>query len=217
MIEFKDIGFSYDEKTLLQHVDFTLNDGEFIGILGPNGGGKSTFLKLVLGIVKPLSGTRSVTDSNIGYLAQNNGIGDRGFQCTVEEFVGLGLIRGKKWFLNREDRALVKKTLQEYGIHDLRKHLLNRLSGGQLQRARLAKTLISDPSLVIFDEPDAGMDEESHHRMIHIIEALHNQGKSILFVSHHPHDLEHADRVYYIDNGEISLYTHGKEGHHVSL
>lgn len=219
MIEFKDVGFSYGEEALLRHVDFKLEDGQFIGILGPNGGGKSTFLKLALGIVKPDSGSLRITDRRVAYLSQTTSVSDRDFQCTVEELITLGCIQGKKWFIGKADRRRVRALMEEFELLPYRKRLLNQLSGGQLQRARFAKALASDPTLLIFDEPDAGMDEENHHRMVHIIEDLHKQGKSILFVSHHPHDLENADGIYFIENGELITYEAELERghHHVSL
>ena len=219
MIEFKDVGFSYDEQELLKHVSFKMEDGQFIGILGPNGGGKSTFLKLALGLLKPNHGSLVVTDKNIGYLSQTTGVDDRNLQISVEELVSLGLIQGKKWFLNKEDKATIKRSLEEFDLYPIRRKLISDLSGGQLQRARLAKALVSDPSLLVFDEPDAGMDEENHHHLIEVIRDLHKRGKSVLFVSHHPHDLEEADAVYFIEGGEMITYQEELERghHHVSL
>ena len=219
MIEFKNVSFSYEDSPTLHNVDFKMEDGQFIGILGPNGGGKSTFLKLTLGLLSPASGTLTITDKKIAYLSQTTSTSDRDFQCTVEELVSLGAISGKKLFLNKEDKAKVKKTLEDFGLYPLRKRLINELSGGQLQRVRVAKALVGDPSLLVFDEPDAGMDEENHHNLIHLIEGLHEQGKSILFVSHHPHDLEKADAIYFIEDGKILTYQEELErGHrHVSL
>ena len=219
MIEFKNVSFSYEDSPTLHNVDFKMEDGQFIGILGPNGGGKSTFLKLTLGLLSPASGTLTITDKKIAYLSQTTSTSDRDFQCTVEELVSLGAISGKKLFLDKEDKAKVKKTLEDFGLYPLRKRLINELSGGQLQRVRVAKALVGDPSLLVFDEPDAGMDEENHHNLIHLIEGLHEQGKSILFVSHHPHDLEKADAIYFIEDGKILTYQEELErGHyHVSL
>lgn len=219
MIEFKNVSFSYEDSPTLHNVDFKMEDGQFIGILGPNGGGKSTFLKLTLGLLSPASGTLTITDKKIAYLSQTTSTSDRDFQCTVEELVSLGAISGKKLFLDKEDKAKVKKTLEDFGLYPLRKRLINELSGGQLQRVRVAKALVGDPSLLVFDEPDAGMDEENHHNLIHLIEGLHEQGKSILFVSHHPHDLEKADAIYFIEDGKILTYQEELERghHHVSL
>ncbi len=221
MIEFRDVGFSYEDedKAMLRHVNFTMKDGEFVGILGPNGGGKSTFLKLTLGILKPNEGSLTITDSRIGYLSQTTSVQDHDFQCTVYELVCLGLVERKKLFLSRDDKEKVRAALDEFELWDYRKKLISELSGGQLQRVRLAKALVGDPTLLVFDEPDAGMDEANHHHLIHIIEKLHQRGKSILFVSHHPHDLEHADSVYFIEGGELITYAEELERghHHVSL
>lgn len=219
MIRFENVSFSYHDADVLKNVSYVLEDGKFGGILGPNGGGKSTFLRLALGLLKPTGGKVTVTDSKIGYLSQNTGVDDRAFPCSVEELVSLGLSDGKKLFLSREDRELVRKTLVEFDLYPLRKRLISDLSGGQLQRARLAKALIGNPTLLVFDEPDAGMDEENHHHLIHAIEKLHEEGKTILFVSHHPHDLEDADQIHFIEDGDILTYEAELERghHHVSI
>lgn len=219
MIDFKNVSFSYSDKALLKDVSFHMGDGEFVGILGPNGGGKSTFLKLTLGLLKPSRGELEVSDKRIAYLSQSLSQDTHDFQCTVEELVSLGLIDRKHLFLNRSQKEKIRHTLSEFGLWDLRKRLLSELSGGQLQRARVAKAMISDPTLLVFDEPDAGLDENYHHQLIHMIEHFHEDGKSILFVSHHPHDLEKADHIYFIEDGEILPYEEELQRghHHVSL
>ena len=219
MIEFRNVSFAYENQEVIHSLKFKLEDGSFVGILGPNGGGKSTFLKLALGIVKPQSGEIVRSPETIAYLSQTTSLDDKDFQCSVEEAVSLGLIQKQKWFLNREDKAKVKEILTKFDLWSLRKRLLRDLSGGQLQRVRIAKALVGDPSLIVFDEPDAGMDEENHHRLIHLIEDLHEAGKTILFVSHHPHDLETADAIYFIEDGVMLTYAEELERghHHVSL
>ncbi len=219
MIDFDHVTFSFGEEILLDDVSFHMEPGQFIGILGPNGGGKSTFLRLLLGILKPQKGTISRGEESVGYLSQTSSVSEGDFPCTVYELVSLGLIHGKKWFLKKGDRAQIKKTLDEFGLWELRHHLLRELSGGQLQRARLAKALVGNPSLLVFDEPDAGMDEKNHHHLIETIHRLHKEGKSILFVSHHPHDLEGADQIYFIEDGKLMTYQEELERghHHVSL
>ena len=219
MIRFNNVSFAYENQEVLEKVNFVLNDGQFIGILGPNGGGKSTFLKLTLSLLKPQAGTIEVSDKKIAYLSQTTFVDDGDFQCSVEEAVSLGLISGHKWFLNKADKAKIKETLEKFDLYKIRKKLVRDLSGGQVQRVRLAKALIGDPTLIVFDEPDAGMDEKNHHSLIHLIEDLHKEDKSILFVSHHPHDLEEADEIYFIEDGKIITYKEELERghHHVSL
>lgn len=216
MIEFKDVTFSFPDAEILEDVSFTLNDGEFIGILGPNGGGKTTFLRLVLGLLKPQKGTIKVTDKNIAYISQTTAMSDSNFPATVKEVVKLGLVKNKPTIFSlKKDNEKVSSILKELNLYEIRNKLVSELSGGQFQRVKLAKALVSDPTLLILDEPDAGMDEESHDNLVHIINELHEKKINILFVSHHPHDLESADKVYFIEDGKMLTYEHELErGHH---
>ncbi len=216
MIEFKDVTFSFPDAEILEDVSFTLNDGEFIGILGPNGGGKTTFLRLVLGLLKPQKGTIKVTDKNIAYISQTTAMSDSNFPATVKEVVKLGLVKNKPTIFSlKKDNEKVTSILKELNLYEIRNKLVSELSGGQFQRVKLAKALVSDPTLLILDEPDAGMDEESHDNLVHIINELHEKKINILFVSHHPHDLESADKVYFIEDGKMLTYEHELErGHH---
>lgn len=219
MIEFKNVTFAYEETKILKNISFCLNDGEFVGILGPNGGGKSTFLKLALGLVKPQNGTITRTDKKVSYIAQTTSISDSSFPATVEEIVGLGLVNSGFDFHFNEKKKKIDDILRQFDLYPLRKRLINELSGGQFQRVKIAKALIGDPDLVVLDEPDAGMDEEAHESLVKCIAGLHEKKKSILFVSHHPHDLEKADRIYFIEDGEMLSYEQELErGHrHVEL
>lgn len=220
MIKLDNVTFAFPDTEVLNNVSFQLNDGEFIGILGPNGGGKSTFLKLVLGLLKPQSGKIEVSDKNISYISQTTSLSDASFPATVKEIVSLGLSKNKPFFLHhKEHKEKVDEILKEMNLYDIRNKLISDLSGGQLQRVKIAKALISSPSLIILDEPDAGMDEKGHDHLISIINKLHKENRSILFVSHHPEDLEHADKIYFIESGEILPYEHelNRGHHHVTL
>lgn len=215
MIKFENVSFSYPDSNILKDVNIELKDGEFIGILGPNGGGKSTFLKLTLGLLKPTSGKISVTSKNISYIAQTTSISDSSFPATVEEVVSLGLVKKYPFFKFKERKEKVNKILEELDLISFRKRLVNELSGGQLQRVKIAKALIKDPDLIVLDEPDAGMDEQAHSNLVSIINKLHQEKKSIIFVSHHPHDLKEADKIYFIEQGQILTYDEELErGHH---
>ena len=216
MIELKNITFKFPDIEVLDDVSFSLNDGEFIGILGPNGGGKSTFLKIILGLLKPQSGSVNISDKNISYISQTTSMNDNNFPMTVKEVVSLGLVSNKSTlFSYKKNKEKVDKVLKELDLYEMRNKIISSLSGGQFQRVKLAKALVNDPSLIILDEPDAGMDEESHEHLISIIDKLHEQKKSVLFVSHHPHDLEDADKIFFIEDGKILTYKHELErGHH---
>ena len=216
MIKLENVSFSFPNTEVLENVNFTLLDGEFIGILGPNGGGKSTFLKLVLGLLKPQKGNIYVSDKNISYISQTSNMNDSNFPATVEEVVYLGLVKNKPTLFSRkENKKKVEKILKELHLYELRNRLISTLSGGQFQRVKIAKALVNEPTLLILDEPDAGMDDESHHALLHLIEELHEKKINILFVSHHPHDLENADEIYFIENGQLLTYKEELErGHH---
>lgn len=215
MIEFKNVSFSFSDAEVLEDVSFTLNDGEFVGILGPNGGGKTTFLRLVLGLLKPQKGTIKVTDKNISYISQTTAMSDSNFPATVKEVVKLGLTKNKPTIFSlKKDNQRVNEVLKELNLYEIRNKLVSELSGGQFQRVKLAHALVNNPSLLILDEPDAGMDEESHDNLIHIINELHEKKINILFVSHHPHDLESADKIYFIEDGKILTYEHELERGH---
>lgn len=216
MIKFENVSFSFEKLEVLKNVDFQLDDGEFVGILGPNGGGKSTFLKLTIGLLKPQSGKIIVKERRISYIAQTTGVNDESFPATVKEIVSSGLTSGKIHpFLSKKEKTKIDDILKEMELYDLRNRLVSSLSGGQAQRVKVARALISEPSLVILDEPDAGMDEHSHERLMETVELLHQKGIGLLFVSHHPHDLERADKIYFIEDGEILPYEKELErGHH---
>lgn len=215
MIEFDHVTFAYPDNPVLNDVSFKMEDGEFVGVLGPNGGGKSTFLKLCLGLLKPTAGKIRMTDERISYVAQVTSLSDSSFPATVEEVISLGLV--KKWFSfnNKENKRKVDAVIEEMKLGSYRKRLVNELSGGQLQKVKVAKALVSSPSLIVLDEPDAGMDDEAHESLLEIVESLHKKKTSILFVSHHPHDLENADEIYFIEKGKILTYQMELErGHH---
>lgn len=215
MIQFDHVSFSFPGTPVLNDICFTLEDGQFIGILGPNGGGKSTFLRLALGLLKPTKGRVTRTCQRISYIAQTTSLSDSSFPATVEEIVGLGLVDASIRFRFRERKERVNAVLEELQLTPLRKRLVNELSGGQLQRVKIAKALISAPDLIVLDEPDAGMDDSAHENLISIIGKLHQKKTTILFVSHHPHDLEEADAIYFIEQGKILTYEKELErGHH---
>lgn len=217
MIKLDNVSFSFSaSEEILDDVSFEMKDGEFVGILGPNGGGKSTFLRVVLGLLKPQKGSIEINERKIAYVSQTTSLNDSSFPATVKEIVGLGLVGNKPTFMvSRKNKEKIDIILKEFGLFDLRNKLISELSGGQLQKVKIAKALISNPSLVVLDEPDAGIDESGHEMLVDTINDLHEKGVSILFVSHHKDDLENADHIYFIEDGKIlPLEEELKRGHH---
>ena len=127
MIRFENVSFSYPGTPVLENIDFCLKDGEFVGILGPNGGGKSTFLRLALGLLKPSSGKVDIKEKRISYIAQTTSISDSSFPATVEEVVGLGLAGPKLDFRFRERKKKVEQVLKNMGLYEFRSRLVNEL------------------------------------------------------------------------------------------
>lgn len=196
-IEITDVSFQYDHKRIvLEKINLQLAPGEFLGLVGPNGSGKSSLIKLILGLNKPTSGEVKLFGqpvhrfgqwSKIGYVAQKANSFNTGFPATVFEVVSTGLY-GKKGlfsFLNRKDYVRIEETIQLVGLNDYMHTNIGKLSGGQQQRAFIARALVSQPELLLLDEPTVGVDSESVDRFYDLLATLHRDlGISILLVSH---------------------------------
>lgn len=193
LIEIKNLRAAYDGKTVLHDVNLTVGERDFLGIVGPNGGGKTTLVKCILGLLKPVEGEivyhsrRGVADGNrfaMGYLPQYSSI-DRKFPITVEEVVLSGL-SGRKSLAARftaADRELARTVLSRMGLEGMGDRAIGSLSGGQLQRALLGRAVISDPEAIILDEPNTYMDQRSESRLYDLLVEL-NRTCAILLVSH---------------------------------
>src|ERR1035437_3138963 len=166
---------SYREGRVLEDVSFQVERGDYVGIVGPNGSGKNTLVKALLGLVTISKGSAALfgTDLSafrnwhkVGYLPQSLHLVNPLFPATVHEAVGLGLLSLKRFpkRLNRVDNDKICITLDELGISDLKHKLIGELSGGQLQRVLLARAIVNDPELLVLDEPTAALDPETRGR-----------------------------------------------------
>jgi len=191
VIELCDVSFSYGLIPVLQHIDFSVEQGEFLGIVGPNAGGKSTLLRLILGLIKPQEGTVTVLGKKtsqqrrqIGYVPQYPGFA-RDFPITVEQAVLLGRLGSGSMFgrYTPTDYAAVQAALLELEAQDLAQRPISALSGGQLQRILLARALVSDPKILILDEPTANIDMRIESDIFDHLREL-NKRLTILVVSH---------------------------------
>ena len=197
----------YGTKVVLKDVSLEIGEKDFIIIEGPNGGGKTTLLKTIAGLIAPKAGTITRQERLItGYLPQYRGI-DRDFPITVEETVLSGLNSRKSiWAaFNSEHRQKVQELLQTFHLADLGKRPINSLSGGQWQRALLARSLASNPDLWLLDEPDTHLDAESqdylHQR---ITQEVGN--RAIVVVTHNPEHLQHIQdkRIWHVENHSVT-------------
>jgi zinc transport system ATP-binding protein len=194
--ELRRVSFAYPGgATVLQDVDLAVEAGEFVAVAGPNGGGKTTLLRVVLGLEQPTTGTALLFGepahafsrrATLGYLAQRSQIGVEA-PATVREVVSAGRLAagGLLGPLRRRDRAIVAEAIGRVGLSDLADRPLSRLSGGQQQRAFIAKALAAEPSLLVLDEPTTGVDVEAQEALAELLDRLHRElGVTVLYVSH---------------------------------
>jgi zinc transport system ATP-binding protein len=201
-VEFSGVDFAYAQgQPVLSGVDLRIEPGEFVAIAGPNGGGKTTLLRLALGLEHPTRGEvllfgrppRDFADrARIGYLAQRTKIGGRA-PVTVREVVEAGRAPLRPiGRLRREDHAAVDEALERVGMSHLARRPLSQLSGGQQQRAFIAKALAAHPTLLVLDEPTTGVDVEAQDALAALLDQLHvDLGVTILYVSHEFGSVEH--------------------------
>ncbi len=190
LVELTDITAGYDGTVAIENVAFSVREQDYIGIIGPNGGGKTTLLKVILGILQPFSGKVSLPGSPdgkrdfIGYLPQINNI-DKKFPITVQEVVLSGIMSRKGIFTRytKEDKLLVRELLANTGIDHLRKKVIGELSGGQMQRAFLCRALISKPKLLMLDEPNTYVDNKFEGELYELLAKL-NEKMAIVIVTH---------------------------------
>lgn len=188
LIQIKNLTVAYDKVPVLQNVNIDIEERDFIGVIGPNGGGKTTLLKAILGLVKPVEGTISFRKDvqgrkkPIGYLPQVKHI-DRKFPITVFDVVLSGSIMENRRKERAEAKAKVDQLLIEMGVANIRNKAIGELSGGQMQRVFLCRALISNPKVLILDEPDTFVDNRFEGELYQKLRAL-NKEIAIILVSH---------------------------------
>lgn len=188
-ITLENVGMSWDRREILQSVDLTVNRGDFLAITGPNGGGKTTLLRIILKLLKPTSGKISYLTAEgdttdrlpIGYLPQKNMIDSR-FPITVGEVIASGLLSDGS-LTTEAVRERVNETLDIVDLKGNSRQTIGTLSGGQLQRALLGRALISRPSILILDEPLSYIDKRFEGKLYDILQTL-PLSTTILLVSH---------------------------------
>ena len=208
VLEIKDLHVKYGSETVLENVNFTVEQGDYIGIVGPNGSGKTTLLKSLMGLISLSEGeicfsTPSLGRENVGYVRQKQDGSDTNFPATVREIVSTGLIVHKKGinYLNSQDRDSVDEVLKSLHIDNLQNKKVGHLSGGQYQRMLLARALVNKPGMLILDEPASALDPMIRDDLFHILSDLNkNERITILFVSHDIGSIgKHTNKMLYLD------------------
>lgn len=185
MIVASGLSVDYGVGPVLEGVDLTVSEGEMLGIVGPSGSGKSTLLKALLGSVAPSSGSvHRRSGLSVGLVPQVGQI-DWSFPVTVEECVGMARARGWRTpWLTRAERSEVSGVLDRLGLSGLGGRHIRDLSGGQQQRVFLARALFTDAEVIFLDEPTAGLDVQTRHEVLHVLEALNADGLTIVLTTH---------------------------------
>ncbi len=192
LLKLNNISAGYNGKAVLSNVNLTVNSGDFIGIIGPNGGGKTTLLKVILEMLKPMQGEIIKSEKlnkgdgkSIGYMAQYNDF-DRRFPITIKNIVLSGFITRNRVFqrYTSEEKARAELLMKEMGIYEFQNKSASELSGGQTQRALLCRALAPNPELLILDEPNTYVDNQFEHELYERLVTLNNEGKAIMLVTH---------------------------------
>lgn len=217
LISIKNLYAGYENETILQDINLEVFPGDFIGLIGPNGGGKSTLLKVILGLLPPQGGEVRVFGMDaqrgrnwIGYVPQFVE-SDRDFPISVWETVSLGLLSGWSPFrhFTKQEKARIDQALDVVGIANLRSKLMGELSGGQRQRVFIARALVSEPKLLLLDEPTASIDPNVTQDVYELLGRLNAQ-MAILLITHDMMAVSSYTKTIACLNRKL-IYHNGKE------
>lgn len=210
MIEVKDLALGYENSAILKGLNFTVNKGDYLCIVGENGSGKSTLMKTLLGLQKPLSGEILFGDglkkNEIGYLPQQTVV-QRDFPASVREIVLSGCQSrcGFRPFYNKAEKQLAEQNMERMGIKSFEKRCYRELSGGQQQRVAIARALAMKPNILCFDEPTSALDPELTGEVLKVIRSLAEKKMTMIIVTHEmafAHDV--SDQIIFMDGGVIA-------------
>lgn len=220
---------SYASGRVLEDITFSVEAGDYVGIVGPNGSGKSTLVRALLGLCRISEGSASLFGvdcarfsdwGRLGYLPQSLGQLNPVFPATVAETVALGLLSLQRFprRLRGVEHGRVESVLDELGILNLKDRLIGELSGGQQQRVLLARALVNDPELLIMDEPTAALDPETRERFYGLVAGINStRNVTVLLVTHDTGVIgRHASKMLYLDKrllffGSFEQFCHSPE------
>ncbi|HLQ82620.1 MAG TPA: metal ABC transporter ATP-binding protein [Pseudogracilibacillus sp.] len=196
IIRLENINFSYDSKVVLKNVNLDIKRGTFMGLVGPNGGGKTTIIKILLGLIEPDSGQVFINNqpidkfkdwNKIGFVSQKANTFNKGFPATVFEVVSMGLTAklGYLKFFNKKAKQQVLHAIDQVGMSEYAYRNIGDLSGGQQQRVFIARALVSEPDILILDEPTVGIDFKNVERFYELLHKLNTeQNITMLLITH---------------------------------
>lgn len=208
-VRFDRVTLGYGRRPVLSDISFDIPEGDFLGLVGPNGSGKTTILRAILGTLEPLAGTVTRAPGlRFGYVPQRDQV-DYGFPLKVVDVVLMGRYDrigiGRRPSAN--DRALALAALEHVGIADLAGQPLSALSGGQKQRTLIARALVGKPNLLVLDEPTNGMDLVSTTQILGLVRELHERDRlTVLMVSHALNEVaNYVERIALVNQGQFRI------------
>ena len=210
----KDLEFSYDGETVLSGINFSLDAGSYLCIVGENGSGKSTLMKGILGLKSPSKGKIELGDglkpTEIGYLPQQTEL-QRDFPASVYEVVLSGRLNSmcRRFFYNAEDKAAAEENMERLGIENLRDKCYMELSGGQQQRVLLARAMCATKKLLLLDEPVTGLDPKATNEMYNLIKLINLcDNTSVIMISHDIHEaVRYATHILHLGHEQLFFGT----------
>mgnify|MGYP002732288561 CR=1 FL=1 len=185
----RELSLGYEGKPILEHLNFSVADNDYLCIVGENGSGKSTLMRTLLGLQTPIDGNlewgKEMSPKQIGYLPQQTVV-QRDFPATVQEIVRSGCLgkRGLRPYYSVQEKKLAQEMMQRVGIVGLAKHCYRELSGGQQQRVLLARALCATGRLLLLDEPVTGLDPKATQELYDCLQGLHDGGIGVIMITH---------------------------------
>ncbi|MCM3161804.1 metal ABC transporter ATP-binding protein [Metabacillus litoralis] len=219
IVEIKHVDYTYERQKVLENINLTIEQGSFLGLVGPNGSGKTTLLKCLLGLLKPQQGEIKLFGQTIqkfknwheiGFVSQKANSFNTGFPASVFEVVSSGLTSrlGLFKFMNQQDRKRVYEAIDAVGLSEFTKRNIGELSGGQQQRAFIARAIVSDPKLLILDEPTVGVDAKTVQNFYDMLLNLNKElGITLILVTHDIGTI--SDKVSHVACINKHLHFHG--------
>lgn len=216
IVEVKNVSFAYGKVPILTNVNLNIHRGDYLGVVGPNGGGKTTLIKLILGLLKPGTGSITMFGENqaefrdwtkIGYVAQKVTHIDEVFPVTVKEIAAMGRYghAGLLHNLTPKDNQVINWALEQVDLVSIKDQLIGNLSGGQQQRTFIARALAQQPEIIFLDEPTAGVDSEAQEQFYKLLKKLNQELEITLVLISHDVDVltEEATEVVCINRGVV--------------
>ena len=222
VIELANVNYAYNQNQVLKNVSLNVEKGDFLAIIGPNGGGKTTLLRFILGVLQPESGTVKLlgdnpvrTRSKAGYIPQETSV-NKLFPISVHDVVRMGLTakRGLGRKFTKEDSLRADEILTQFGLNEMRKRCIAELSGGQRQKVLLARALVSKPEILFLDEPTSSIDTSGTDEVYEHLKDLNAAGTTVALVTHNIGVMSKYIKSVACVNRELYFHPDGKLTEH---